>query len=596
MKDAGFFLGLAEHNLSRGDDRAALTCLRSALGRRNVDPARAAGLLEQLRQRGALGAEELAEVAERLEAGEEPPREDPALEAVRRLLVSPDLVERLREVVGGSPARSGPLELPVADVVARLLEEELDLAATARLALDLLVAATGADDGNLILADAGRTSFGLEGAARPAGASLGVLQRVEQSRRTVLIEDATRDPSLGARESVRRLSLRSVLCVPLLLGEELRYGGAIYLAASRSAGRFGARERDLAESLAAMVAPALEGARRRSDASRARVAGLRPRRAAAPALLGESSAARSLRERIGALAVAEQPVLILGESGTGKELVARALHAQSPRRRGPFVAENMSALPEGLVEAALFGHARGAFTGAHSDAPGLFRLAEGGVLLLDEVAEMPLGTQAKLLRVLQEGEVRPVGARATLRVDVRVIAATHRDLAQRVEEGAFREDLYYRLRVLELSVPPLRERGEDLLLLLERFVAEEAARHGLAAPELDEALQRRVRAHPWPGNVRELKAFAARLVLVGPQAAFVAAPQGVRAEAAEGGLRVDVSLPADPPGLREARREFERAYIGAALARCGGSVQDAAKLLGLNRSYLSELITRHELR
>src|SRR5690606_31680769 len=221
-------------------------------------------------------------------------------------------------------------------------------------------------------------------------------------------------------------------------------------------------------------------------------------------MIGRSPAIVALRSRIEKFAQAPSPVLVRGESGTGKDLVAKILHRLSPRRDGPMVAENCAAIPETLLESTLFGHVRGACTGAGRDAEGHFGAAHGGRLFRDESGDMPRTMQAKLLRALQEGEIRPVGGEKTRRVDVRVIAATNRDLEALVRTGAFREDLFYRLNVLQLTLPPLRARGEDVVLLARRILADAARRAGrdlVLSQEAEAALC----ARPWPGNIRQLQ-------------------------------------------------------------------------------------------
>lgn len=229
-------------------------------------------------------------------------------------------------------------------------------------------------------------------------------------------------------------------------------------------------------------------------------------------LLGTSPAMEVLRHRIAKLATSEARVLIVGESGTGKELVARALHEQSARRDRPFVPVNCAAIPEGLIESELFGHERGAFTGAVTSVGGLVLAAAGGTLFLDEIGELPLCAQARLLRLVQEGEIRKVGSSRTQRVDIRLLAATHRDLRSMVATGAFREDLYFRLRVLELSVPPLRSRGGDVLELADFFMRRQVARRGIAPLSWSAAARTALLEHPWPGNVRELEHAVERAV------------------------------------------------------------------------------------
>jgi DNA-binding NtrC family response regulator len=242
--------------------------------------------------------------------------------------------------------------------------------------------------------------------------------------------------------------------------------------------------------------------------------------AEAPALVGESAGIVALRDDVAAAARTHAKVLILGETGTGKEVVARLLHAQSPRRTRAFIAVNCSGIPETLLESELFGHARGSFTGAVRDKLGLVRQADRGTLFLDELGEMSLRMQAVLLRFTETGEIQPVGADApTGHTDVRLITATNRDLRQRISEGQFREDLFYRLNVIQIRIPPLRERGQDILLLMDHYLVQAAQAHRLRPPTLTPAAGELLLAYPWPGNVRELRNVAERIVLqerVGP--------------------------------------------------------------------------------
>ena len=227
-------------------------------------------------------------------------------------------------------------------------------------------------------------------------------------------------------------------------------------------------------------------------------------------ILGRSPVVLAMRAQIQRFAAVKAPVLVIGESGTGKELVAKALHTLSPRRDRPFVAENCAAIPETLLESVLFGHKKGAVTGAIKDHPGHFVAADGGTLFLDEIGDMPLSMQVKLLRAIQESEIRAVGATQVRKVDVRLIAATNKDLAAEVKRGRFREDLFYRLNVLLITVPPLRERGDDILILARVFLAEASRKNGREvrlSPDAEEVL----RAAPWPGNVRQLQNEMQRL-------------------------------------------------------------------------------------
>jgi PAS domain S-box-containing protein len=299
-------------------------------------------------------------------------------------------------------------------------------------------------------------------------------------------------------------------------------------------------------------------------------------------ILGESAAVERILTEVHQVASATTTVLVLGETGTGKELVARAIHAASPRRERPLVKVNCAALPAALAESELFGHEKGAFTGATSRRDGRFTLADGGTLFLDEVGELPLELQAKLLRVLQEGELDPVGSSRTRKVDVRVIAATNRDLLRAVHEGRFREDLYYRLSVFPITVPPLRERGDDVVRLAEAFARQFARRMGRRIEPLGPSIAARLRQYAWPGNVRELQNVIERAVIT----------------AKDGQLNLDRALPlaAAPPdperGVLRADEllELERANVRRALAECGGKIAGeggAARLLGIAPSTLT---------
>ena len=267
---------------------------------------------------------------------------------------------------------------------------------------------------------------------------------------------------------------------------------------------------------------------------------------ALPLLLGESPALVELRRDIQAAARTEAKVLILGETGVGKEVVAQLIHAQSPRVSRPFVAVNCSGIPETLLESELFGHVRGSFTGAYRDKPGLVRQADHGTLFLDELGEMSLRMQAVLLRFAETGEIQPIGSDSvTGRTDVRLITATNRDLRKQIEAGLFREDLYYRLNVIQIAVPPLRQRGEDVLLLLRYYLQRASEAHRLPIPELTQDAERVLLEYAWPGNIRELKNMTERLVVRSHNAAISPddLPRETRAESTQA---VAVAAPAAP--------------------------------------------------
>jgi two-component system response regulator PilR (NtrC family) len=297
-------------------------------------------------------------------------------------------------------------------------------------------------------------------------------------------------------------------------------------------------------------------------------------------LLGRSPAMRALDQMIDRVAPARTTVLVTGESGTGKELVARAVHQRSPRSGATFVPVNCGAIPEGLIESELFGHVKGAFTGAHGAREGLFQAASGGSLFLDEVGELPLALQVKLLRAIQDRRVRSVGADEDEEVDVRLIAATNRDLAAEVAAGRFREDLYYRLNVIQLRVPPLRERREDVVLLAEHFLRRFEAEHGRSHLDLSREAKRRLDEYDFPGNVRELENLIERAVTLsdGPEVTLDALPAPLRpaqpALVADGPLPQAFSLEAHLAGI-------EQQLIDRALQQAGGVKKNAAALLGL---------------
>ena len=285
------------------------------------------------------------------------------------------------------------------------------------------------------------------------------------------------------------------------------------------------------------------------------------------------------------VAASDAAVLIQGASGTGKELLARAIHAASARAGGPMVALNCGALPEPLLESELFGHVKGAFTGAVREHKGLFQAAQGGTLFLDEIGDMPLALQVKLLRALQERQVRPVGATQSVPVDVRIVSATHRDLAGEIEAGRFREDLYYRLNVVALALPPLAERREDIPLLAAHILSRLAERYGKPITGLaPEALEKLVAA-PWPGNVRQLHNVIEKCVALATDTLLTAAL-----------VERALAVPGEElEAFDEARRQFEREYLSRILRITAGNVTQAAKLAKRNRSDFYSLLARHEL-
>ncbi|MBZ7566701.1 two-component system response regulator GlrR [Klebsiella grimontii] len=303
------------------------------------------------------------------------------------------------------------------------------------------------------------------------------------------------------------------------------------------------------------------------------------------AIVTRSPLMERLLEQAGMVAQSDVSVLINGQSGTGKEIIAQAIHNASPRRDKPFVAINCSALPEQLLESELFGHARGAFTGAVSNREGLFQAAEGGTLFLDEIGDMPVALQVKLLRVLQERKVRPLGSNRDIDIDVRIISATHRDLPKAMARGEFREDLFYRLNVVNLKIPPLAERTEDIALLANHLLRQSADRHKPFVRAFSTDAMKRLMAAKWPGNVRQLVNVIEQCVALtsSPVISDALVEQALEGE--------NTALPT----FVEARNQFELNYLRKLLQITKGNVTHAARMAGRNRTEFYKLLSRHEL-
>jgi len=309
-----------------------------------------------------------------------------------------------------------------------------------------------------------------------------------------------------------------------------------------------------------------------------------------PELLGESEAMRELRELVARVADTESTVLVTGETGTGKELVARALHRASRRAQGPFVAVNCAAMPEALLESELFGHARGAFTDARTERKGLFQRCEGGTLLLDEIGDMPLGLQPKLLRALQDRTLRPVGSDDEIKFDVRIVVSTNVDLEDAVEQGRFREDLFFRLNVIPVSVPPLRARGNDVLLLAQNFATRFATRSQKRVRGLSGTAAEKLMSYSWPGNVRELENAMERAVALTrfEEIAVDDLPERVRNYSPS-----HIVIAADSPSELATLETVERAYILRVFESAGRNKAQAARILGLDRKTLYRKLQRY---
>lgn len=363
--------------------------------------------------------------------------------------------------------------------------------------------------------------------------------------------------------------------VPVVLITAYAEPGAAMDAIMRGAADYLAKPVDVI-ALRTTVARSLERRRLAGENQR-----LRSEAVGKKTLIGTSPAMLELYKQIAQIAPTHVTVLIVGESGSGKELVARTIHERSRRADHPYVAVNCASIAEGLLESELFGHERGAFTGAHSTRMGLFEEANCGTVLLDEVGDIPAKMQAQLLRVLQEGEVRRVGGSSAIPVDVRVLAATNRDLEIDVAEKRMRADLFYRLNVVTLRIPPLRERGDDVVALARHFVARNAATLGRPIPEISDEVLALLRAYPWPGNVRELENAMARAVAMSQRSVLLPGdlPPLLSGEASASGAQ---PIDHDWPTLAE----IERRYIARVLERTGGNKTAAASILGVDRRTL----------
>ncbi len=484
----------------------------------------------------------------------------------------------------GAPAIDSELWRSLDAVSAAELESSIPVA------LGALMQLTGAQRGFIALREPdGSLSF----PAARAFASLGVASPEAQVSRTILelalggqplrVSDASADARFLAHESVQALGLRAVLVVPL--AARGRPFGVLYLDNPSRASAFGEDAEAAAGDFARLVAPILArdveliGLRKSRDR---RLAELRER-FKLDGLIGASAPMVSLLELIGRVAPRDATVLICGETGTGKELVAQALHLNSARASEPFVALNCGALPGELIESELFGHERGAFTGATAARTGRFELADGGTLLLDEVGEMPPAAQVRLLRVLESGSFERVGSSHTQSSNVRVIAATNRDLDAEVAKGRFRSDLLFRLKVIELRVPALRDRDGDVTLLARAFVERHASRHGTPLRlGIEPAALAALEAYGWPGNVRELRNVLERAVILADGDAITVdlLPPEVAG-----------SAPAsDAHSLKRAVRAFKRRFVARALADAAGDHAAAAKRLGVHPKYLYQLM------
>ncbi len=496
------------------------------------------------------------------------------------------------------------------------INSERNLDALIELLVTRIPRVLGAERGTLLLHDStrgelwSRVAAGLDDDetiripehAGLAGACLRDNQTINVDR---AYADERFNPEIDRRTG---FTTKSILSLPLRDSHGLPIG--VVQVMNRSGG-FGPEEQTFCELLAAQVGIAVASARAfehlRHEQDHLRLENRRLRnelrqRGAGPALVGNSPAFQRVLERVHQVAPTSTTVLVTGETGTGKELIARLVHDASPRASKPFIALNCSAVPDTLLESELFGYERGAFTGAVERKTGLFEAADGGTLFLDEIGDLPLELQAKLLRVLQEGEVRRLGSTAGTAVDVRIVAATNRSLRDMVKAGTFREDLFYRLNVVPTELPPLRERRADIPLLVSSLLARLAQRHGKPEPRLAADALECLMSYDFPGNIRELENAMERAVVLAHESLITIddLPEEMR-NGAPTALRT--AVPRNNDELKEAKRSarelaqqsVERRFIEALLGEHAGNVTKAAAAAGMNRSLLQQMLGRHGL-
>jgi transcriptional regulator with GAF, ATPase, and Fis domain len=409
-----------------------------------------------------------------------------------------------------------------------------------------------------------------------------IVSRVIKEREPIIVSDALHDPLFNVSESVVNLKLCSVMCVPLIVRGELT--GAVYVGNDRLANLFTEHELVLMTSFCSTAALLLEFARQ-LDELRADKAELvsRLEEQAYGEILGSADAMRDIFRKIEKVAGTDISVLVTGETGTGKELIAREIHHRGPRKAGPFVAINCGAIPENLLESELFGHAKGAFTGAVLTRGGRFQAANGGTLFLDEIGEMPPPLQVKLLRALQERTVTKVGENKPEPVDIRVVAATNKDLEEEMKAGRFREDLFYRINVVHLHLPPLRDRGEDAVMLAKYFLRRATRELNVKVKDFNKAALNAIRHFRWPGNIRQLENRIKKAVVLADSAYITPDDLDLKPE------ELDPILP-----LAGAQEEWRKRYINEVLDRNNGNRTKTAKDLGVDPRTIFRHLERME--
>jgi len=529
--------------------------------------------------------------------------------------------ESLQREINSLRNRCRDLELKFE--ISKQLYEETDYPKLLNLIIDRIMGILRAERGFIVTGNSdkfevkvARNIEGEELSEKGRVVSRTIVRKVLETAEPAFIKDAQEDAALDASRSIVDLGLRSILCVPLVI-EEKPYG-AIYVENRSVASCFMEKDLDLLQELAELSAKAIQNALHFLDLSRAsssqsstKIGEILREEYDFSMITGKSRKMIEVMEMAARVAPTDATVLITGESGTGKELIARAIYLNSKRKDMPFLTINCGALPTGLLESELFGHVKGSFTGAISHKIGRFEAADGGTIFLDEVAEMPPELQVKLLRVLQFGEFEKVGSYKLQKVDVRIIAATNKDLNVLLKKGTFREDLFYRLKIIEIHFPPLRMRPDDTSLLVDHFIKKYSEKLGKRVSGVDPEFIRRLQHYPFPGNIRELEGIVQRAIILTSDnyistsslpPEVLDSPRLTSIE--KGELRKTVPLARTNEELKKAREEasqaavaeVERVFLEAALHDAGDNITQAAKKTGMNRSLFQRLVKKHDIK
>ncbi len=485
--------------------------------------------------------------------------------------------------------------------IGKLVASEMEIEALLPLAMDKVIEVTRAQRGFIaLLSPQGKVEFKVARHLEKSDidkpqfqVSRSLIQKVLAEGQPICLRDALAHATFGGAESVQRLQLLSVLCAPIKIAEQV--AGIIYVDNSNVKHLFDEAVTDLLAAFAQQIAIALKNAYVFSDLKKShrQLAGELRAKYQFDAIVGVGAAMTKLLDLVAKVADTEAALLIQGENGTGKELIARAVHFNSSRREQPFVAVNCGAIPVDLIESELFGHEKGAFTGAIGRKRGKFELANGGTIFLDEIGEMAPPLQVKLLRVLQDGVFAPVGSEADKQCEVRVLAATNRDLKKMLAGGGFREDLYYRLNVINLFVPPLRERREDILLLIAHFLRKYHKGSG-ALPRLSKAAEQLLLDYHYPGNVRQLENMMHRAAILCQEELI--APQHLPEEL-QAEMSAEYNEQQGPATFQQRKQraieKFERDELSRILTVTGGKVRESARLAGMDVKNFSEKLQRY---